>query len=473
MSFLEALERGTNQNARTENNAVTNASSLDPVLDFFGLAGAMRGNLRDARKLFSRAFSVDPQTAVRTLFYLRDIRGGQGERDLFRELYKVFQILDRDNANRLLSFIPEYGRWDDLVAVADTEHLIAIVRRQLKADRAALYQDQPVSLMAKWLPSENASSKENRVLARALAAGLGLSNRDYRKVLVDLRLHIKLLEHKMSTGAWSEIDYGKIPSQAGRKHNKAFRRHDENRYQNFLDSAIRGETKINTGTLFTYEVFDLLRQGGEQTAEAMWANLPDYTNGDNALVIADTSGSMFADDAIKVSVSLALYFAEHNTGPFHNYFMAFSDQSQLVHVRGNSLSQRLNNIETTEWGYNTNIERAFFTILDAAVKAGAEATDIPKVVYIISDMEFDNCTTGTNFERAEQMFTRAGFTLPHLVFWNVRARQIQTPVTKYDNHVTLISGLSQSAFRYAVEGKTPVELMLSVINSERYAPITV
>ncbi len=475
MSFLTELQRGTNQSVLTENYAVTNASSLDAVLDFFGLAGAMRDNVHDAKKLFRRAFAADEQLAIRTLFYLRDIRGGQGERNLFRELFRDLYTMDAALAIKLLPLIPEYGRWDDFLALADPTTLRNVLELQLGNDLANKLNGKPVSLLAKWLPSENASSAVSRESARAIAKLLDMSNRDYRKLVVSLRTYINLLEQKMSAGEWSGIEYDKLPSQAGRKYSRAFGRHDATRYGEFLGAVMSGEKKMNAGTVFTYEVFDALRAGNTANADALWASLPDYTNGTNALVIADVSGSMMGRP-MDVSVSLALYFAEHNTGPFHNYFMTFSRRPQLVEVSGRTLSQRLDNIERSQWDMNTDVEAAFRAILSAAKRAGAGVEDIPKVLYIVSDMEFDQCVANsesTNFDNARRMFDEAGFTLPHVVFWNVNARHIQTAATKYDSNVTLISGLSQSAFKFAVEGKNPVELMLEVLNSDRYSQLVV
>lgn len=222
-------------------------------------------------------------------------------------------------------------------------------------------------------------------------------------------------------------------------------------------------------------MFDLIREGETATANAMWANLPDYTQGKNALVIADVSGSM-SGRPMSISVSLALYFAEHNKGLFHNYFMTFSERPELHQVLGKTLEQKLQNIENAQWDMNTNLEAAFKAILQAALQNKATADEMPKILYIISDMEFDACIEGggmTNFERAKEMFALAGYELPHVVFWNVDSRNNQTPALANDKGVTLLSGSSQSAFRYAIEGKTPLESMNDILNSERYLKIVV
>lgn len=469
MSFLDSLKQTTNQFATTENGAKTNASSLNPVLDFFALAGAMRSRPDEAVKLFKKAYAEDNLLALRALFYLRDIRGGQGERDLFRA---CLPVVPWDVIQKNLSLIPEFGRWDDVLKL-DISLITPYISAQLTSDEEAMNKGESVSLLAKWLPSENTSAKTTRTLAKNIASALGLTAPQYRKRIVKLRKYIKLLEQQMSAKEWDKIDYEKTPSQAMRKHTKAFHRNDETRFTEYLGAVVKGEKKIKTSTLFTYEVFDMVHEGQTATANVMWDNLPDYTNGSNALVIADVSGSMMGRP-MSISVSLALYFAEHNKGAFKDYFMTFSDNPQLVKVLGNTLEEKLDNIENQHWEMSTNIEAAFDAILQAAQKDSASADEIPKVLYIISDMEFNQASSGnTNFETAKAKFEAAGYTLPHIVFWNVDARNNQLPSTMYDNNVTLISGSSQSTFRYAVEGKTPLESMNDILNSERYSKIVV
>lgn len=478
MSFLNELQKTTNYTL-TENGAVTNKSSLDANLDYFALAGAMRSRVSDTRKMFAKAYATEPLTALRTLFYLRDIRGGQGEREIFRAGLQELEKIDPEVARLVIqeNWIGEYGRYDDMFALNKGETLNEIAKfvdTQLTEDEKNMAENKPVSLLAKWLPSENASSKTRRGQAVALADMLGLSPRKYRKRLSALREYIKLVEQKMSTKQWAEIDYSKVPSQASRKYVKAFMRNDEDRYRDFLSKVEKGEVKINTSTLYTYEVFDMVSRGEDRAANAMWKNLPDYTNGTDALVLADVSGSMYGRP-MSVSVSLALYFAERNKGTFNNKFMTFSANPQVVDVVGNSLTDKLNFIESRDWGMNTDLEAAFDAILTAAVNSGQGQDGMPKVLYIISDMEFDQACSRPSesiFDNAQRKFKEEDLELPHVVFWNVNARNDQAPATKFDNRVTLISGSSQSTFQHAVGGKSPVELMNEVVNGERYARIT-
>lgn len=494
MSFIKELHANTNKTALTENGAISNTSTLNPVLDFFSKAGAMRGREAEAFGLFQKAFDADPQNAIRVLFYLRDIRGGQGERSVFRY---ILSQLDEDFVNtKLAHYIPEYGRWDEVPVNKHTvEHLIA---KQLAEDKANMEAGKGISLLAKWLPSENAG-KASMIEARKVATLLGwtgnsreveLGNdtfkrvpslRTYRKNIVALRKYYdNFLERLMSEKRWGEIDYATLPSQAHKKHVKAFLRNDETRYRNYLESVQKGEAKINSGTLFAYQLYDMVNDYSAtpdtvKAADAMWKNLPDYTKGQNALVLADVSGSM-SGFPMSVSVSLALYFAERNTGQFKDYFMTFTDRSRLQKISGNTLSEKMRSIEDCDWSYNTNLQSAFNAILKAAKDGNASQEEMPSTLYIISDMQFDQATSTndkTNLEVAEQKFREAGYELPHVVFWNCNAYGNDSPATMYDDRVTLISGSNQSTFQYVVEGKSPMQSMLDILNSERYNKIVI
>ena len=444
----------------------------------------MRGREKEAVILFNKAFAADPKNAVRCLFYLRDVRGGQGERSVFAA---ILDELSDEMVGKIAKYIPEYGRWDEVPINEKTQ---GFMLEQFLADEAAMAKGESVSLLAKWLPSENTSSKTSFKNAQKLADFWGMKPQNYRKRVTALRKYIQLLEQKMSAKDWENIDFSKLPSQAHKKHIKAFMRHQEERYREYLEKLKSGDksVKINSGTLYTYQIYDMVKgwdvdKTKIDAANEFWKALPDYTRGAPALVVADVSGSMEGlhwggvkreIEPMSISVSLALYFAERNKGPFQNYFMTFSDDSRLQKVNGSTLKEKMDSIESADWGGSTNLQSAFDSILKAAIAANAKADEVPRILYIISDMEFNVATRGndkTNFEVAEQKFKENGYELPHLVFWNVDARQKQAPATKYDNRVTLISGSSQSTFRYAIEGKTPVEAMLDILNSDRYSSI--
>lgn len=491
MSLLNELHTNTNKTAHTENGAISNESTLNPVLDFFSRAGAMRGREVEAFKLFQKAFDADPQSAIRCLFYLRDIRGGQGERSVFRY---ILDQLDEDFVNtKLAQYIPEYGRWDEVpVNQYTVEHMIA---KQLAEDMANMKEGKSISLLAKWMPSENAG-KASLAQARKVAQLLGWVGtpnersvdettfkrvpnlRTYRKNITGLRKYYdNFLERMMSEKRWSEIDYSTLPSQAHKKHVKAFLRNDETRYRAYLGAVEKGEAKINSGTLMTYELYNMVMNGSgdeSKAADALWKGLPDYTRGQNALVLPDVSGSMYGLP-ISISVSLALYFAERNEGQFKDYFLSFSSTPKLHKVSGSTLTQRMRSVQNaTNWMGSTNLQAAFDAILTAAKAAKTPEREMPSTLYVISDMQFDMACSNndkTNFEVIKEKYAAAGYEMPHVVFWNCNAYGNDSPATMYDDKVTLISGSNQSTFQYVVEGKTPMQSMLDVLNSDRYAQI--
>ena len=469
MSYLDELQKATNR-ATTENGGATNASTLDPCLDFFALGASKRNDIESAVRLFSRAYASDKTTALRILFYFRDIRGGQGERAIFRACMEELAAIDPEVEKNMLKFIPEYGRWDDLLYHrAGNPEAVKIVRLMLDNDLRS-----PIpSLLAKWMPSENASSGKTRRAARNWAQALGLKPSQYRKMLVKIRTKLDILEQKMSNKKWMDIKYENVPSQAFRKHTAAFDRNDHERYQEFIGAVNKGEKKVNTSTVTTAEVIQNVKKGDNNSANAIWKSLDNFVpEGLNAIVVADVSGSMMGRP-MEISTSLALYFAERNKGCFANKFLTFSERPQLVEVLGETLAQKLRNIETADWGMNTNIERTLDALLAAAIASG-DTENVPRVIYIISDMEFDQCATGadeTAFENAKRKWKEAGLELPTVVFWNVDARSNNVAATKFDRNVTLISGSNQNAFRFAMEGKTPEQLMHEVVDSDRYKHI--
>lgn len=460
MTFLDQLGVAMNKTT-TENGAPTLVTSNNPLVDFFGLAGATRGNEQLGLDLFLKAFAFDKQSAIRVLFYLRDIRGGQGERALFRNCLKYLAEHEKETSDKIVGFVPEYGRWDDIFGL-HIETIMPMIGAQLELDKKS---DTP-SLLAKWLPSENTSSSKTKTLARGMQKALGMSSKEYRQMLSSLRKKISLVEQKMSKKEWGIIDYGKLPSQAGLKYRKAFSRNDGTRYGAYLEAVTAGTEKMNASTLYPYQVYKAV---GTPGAEQMWSSLPDYTMGKNAIVVADVSGSM-SGDPMAVSVSLALYFAERNQGAFKDHFITFSSNPTLQKIQGNTLRDKVNSIERAQWDMSTNLYKVFTCILEA----NAPASEMPETIYIISDMEFDSATDGqTNFEAIDALYKAKELKRPNLVFWNVNARNKQVPVEQNQNGVTLVSGLSPSTFKLAVENLSPVDLVMQVVNSERYATIVV
>jgi hypothetical protein len=486
--MLEHMKNEFNKTV-TENGDKAFKSTKSDVLDFFSRGGAMRERSdADIIKTFGKAFAEDNVLALKALFYFRDIRKGQGERRLFRTILKYMAENHSDKIRNVIKHIPEYGRYDDLYILFGTPlemDTLDFIKTKFTEDAITLVTTGETSLIFKWMPSENASSKITKGYAKKIRKYLNVSSKGYRKILSEGRRVLNLVETSLSNKECSGIDYGKIPSRAGIVYRKAFYRNDEARYTKFLDAVEKGEVTVNAGTLYPYELYDMARNVNDRTADAMWKNLPNYVKEDeNAIVMADVSGSM-SGRPMSVSVSLGMYFAERNKGVFANHFMSFSESPQLIEIKGSNLHEKINFMEGSKWGYNTDLMKAFEQILNVGVANKVPQSEFPKTMYIISDMQFDEATdsrrgwgntpvakpTKSTFEKAKERFNLAGYELPNVVFWNVNARLDNSPITMNQYGVQLVSGFSPTLFSQIVGGLTPYEQMMEILSSDRYKDI--
>lgn len=470
--MLQELKQTMNV-ATTENGATAYKSTLNECLDFFGLAGAMRNRPNDALELFKKAFYTDSTIAVRILFYFRDVRGGQGERNLFRT---CLTWLAKNDSNgkipTLFPYIVEHGRWDDMYCLVDTPYeatMFAYMYKQLIDDM----KSETPSLLGKWLKSENTSSSESKRLARKTIAAFKVSPRNYRKMLSKLRATINVLESLMSAGKWSEIKFEKLPAKASLIYKEAFAKREPIRYQEFLNRIKAGEVVAKSATLYPYELVEKCINGNfrsDDYLESAWANLPNYLKNDNSrsLAVIDVSGSM-SGQPMNVAISLGLYMAERNQGHFHNHFITFDSHPKLLKVYDKqSFVDKIKYIINSPWGFNTNIEATFDLLLKTAKNHNLPQEEMPENIYIISDMEFDNASTDYNadktalFEQIEDEWINNGYEMPHLIFWNVNSHQNQFP--KISKFTTLVSGFSQSIFASTIKGLSAWDTLLDAIN---------
>ena len=481
--MLEVLKKTANK-TYTENGAVTHRTSGKDCLDLFAAIGALRrADDQNICSRFLKAYAENPDLAMKILFYARDVRGGLGERRVFRSILAWLASNEKSSVVRNLPYIAEYGRWDDVLVLLKTpcrKEALALLEEQFREDLAALEAGGDISLLGKWLPSVNASNQETVVMAKMIAKSFGLSDRDYRKALTGLRARIRIIENNLREKDYT-FDYSKQPSKAMFKYRKAFLRNDGERYATFMDRVDRGEAKLHTGTLMPYELVERAYDCSEEERRSLdvtWRMLEDFTTDENALVAADGSGSMYWGSKpmpAAVAQSLAIYFAEHNKGKFHNHFLTFSMTPQLVEIKGKDFVEKVRYCRTFDECANTNLEAVFDLILQAAAENHVPRAEMPAKLYIISDMEFDHCAKNssmTNFENAKASYAAAGYKLPDLVFWNVDSRHEQQPVKENDRGVALVSGNSPRIFSMVMDGElNPYDFMLSVIDTERYAPI--
>ena len=470
----------------TENGAATLRTTGSDCLDLFAAIGALR-NAEDQEIIvrFARAYAEDRDLAMKMLFYSRDIRGGLGERRVFRTILKHLADVQPESVRKNLYLISEYGRWDDLTVLFGTKcekDAMAVIREQMAKDLAALDAGENISLMAKWLPSVNTSNAAAVKGGKRIAKALGMTEAQYRKTLVRLRTKIRIIENNLRQKDYT-FEYSAQPSRAMLKYRKAFRRNDEERYTAFLERVSKGEETIHTGTLYPYDIVEkALRFNGDETErkalDVTWNALEDYAPQGNALCVIDGSGSMYWGGTpipATVALSLGMYFAERCKGEFHNHFITFSHNPKLVEIKGKDLVEKVEYCESFNEVANTNIQKVFELILSAAVKNKLPQKELPETLYFISDMEFDRCANGadlTNFEYAKKLFEAHGYRLPQVVFWNVQSRNQQQPVSMNEQGVILVSGCTPRIFSMVANGKfDPVLLMKEVLLSERYAPI--
>lgn len=504
MSFMNAMQNTLNDEFNvsvSENGALGYRTSGKELLDLNFAVASLRGASEQAIvEKFTKAFFEDKILAMKWLFFARDARGGLGERRLFRIVLKSLIENNPEMVIPVINLIPEYGRYDDLWCLLDNQEsakvVYNIVEEQLIEDLHNMKGNKPISLLAKWLPSPNASSEKTKKYAKQIYKTFGLTEREYRQILSRLRKYLDVVEVKMSAKNWSEIRYEAVPSRANLIYNGAFLRNDEERRREYLGRLEKGETKINASTLYPHDIVHKYsgRYHKDATIEALWKALPDTVQGcGNTIVVADGSGSMTCNiggntrvTALEVANALAIYFAEHSSGEFKDKYITFSERPQLVDFsNANSLYDKLRIAITHNECANTNIEKVFDLILTTAIKHNMSQKDMPKNVLIISDMEFDSCATSGDsnrwsrnkpnqrlFDVIAKRYTDAGYQLPRLVFWNVNSRTGTIPVKENDLGVALVSGFSVNIVKMVMSGNTdPYECLLETLNSERYAPV--
>lgn len=488
--MLQYLKQESNKTF-TENGAVTHSSTLSDCLDLFATVGALRRESEEEIvSRFMHAYTENKDVAMKLLFFARDIRGGLGERRVFRTILKWLSCNKKESLRKNLHYIAEYGRFDDLMILFGTpleKDMLEYIKTQLYRDLEGMENGGDVSLLAKWLPSVNASNAETKRLAKKVARFLQLDDAAYRKLLVRLRAHIRIIENNLREKDYT-FDYEKQPSKAMFKYRNAFIRNDGERYNEFLNKASCGEVKLNSKVLTPYEIITpfFKRNVSDEERNSInttWNALEDFTNDENALAVIDGSGSMYGGaDPIPatVALSLGIYFAERNKGAFKNHFITFSETPQLVEIKGDDILDKVRYCHDYDEVANTNIQKVFELILNAAKKNHVPQEELPKRLYIISDMEFDYCADDanlTNFEYAKKLFEDAGYKLPEVVFWNVSSRNRQQPVTKNEQGVLLVSGCTPRLFSMMADGslsdRAPYEFMMEVLMSDRYKKIAV
>lgn len=506
-SFLNQMVKDNNV-TYTENGGITRKTTESKVLDMFSVGGAYRTRSdEDVILLFKNAFEEDRLLAMKCLFYLRDIRGGQGERRFLRTAFRWLCNEYPQVAKANLKNVSEYGRWDDLIYVAEGTQVQTAAFNIIKHQLALDVQCKTPSLLAKWMPSQNASNADTKRLGHVLANFLGMTSREYRKTLSILRERINVLERLMSANRWNEIEFDKIPSKAGLIYRNAFARRDilAKKYEAFAKSK---DTKVNADALYPHDIahraFDWGMKRMDINAperlmlQKYWDNLKDFYNGreENGIAVVDVSGSM-SGTPMEAAVSMGAYIADKAHGPFANHFITFSAHPELVRFEGVDIVDKLNRCVQADWGMNTNLQSVFDMLLNTAMKQGVKAEDMPDKLFIFSDMEFDECVTfdtpktthrnswgrwdssrtvkdeneiNSDLELIAKQWAAAGYKLPKVIFWNLNARQNRIPAI--GEGFSYVSGFSPSMVDAIFSGKDGYDLMVEKLMSKRYSAVT-
>lgn len=479
-AFVSAVQESVNETpvvALTKNGALTNKSSLDANVDFFAIAGASRSAPEQLVPLFNKAFVEDREVAARLLLWMRDAREGAGERNAFRVLLN--SLVNTPSFSKtmktLIEVIPQFGRWDDLLLFLGTrfeKEAVARIKKGLETPAEA-------PLVGKWLPRKG-------IQAVVLRNALGLSPKRYRKTIVELS---NTVEQKLCAKNFVQINYSQVPSIAAHRYQQTFGRHDAVRYQaykNDLVKVLSGETpsdpkvKVNASVIYPHQIVQSIRRNPTDSvvSHAQWEAMPNWlVQGENILPVVDVSASMGTivspgTSAMDVSIGVGLYIADKQKGPFKDMVLTFNTDSRFEFLQGD-IVQKVSQLSRMSWGGSTSLQSAFNNILTHAKGNKVPQEDMPKYLLVISDMEFNPTYTGdTNFRVMKQKYEIAGYELPLVVFWNVAGRAGNSPATKHDSNVAMVSGFSpaimQSILSADIKDFTPRGIMLKTVMKPRY-----
>lgn len=490
----------------TENGAIGYRTSGKNLLDLnFAVSSLRNVPEQNVADRFMKVFYDNKIIAVKWLFFASDVRGGLGERRLFRICLHELAASHPKLVKAVLPLIPEYNRWDNVLCLLETalaEDALSFIKNQLDLDMQAMAKGASVSLCAKWMPSANTSSKETKKTAKILIRYLGITERQYRKMLSALRSYLHITEVYMSSNRWSEIVYEQVSSRANLLYNQAFLKNDKIRRKAYLESLKRGETTIHGDVLYPH---DIVHQYFERDAmdweaklkeedaalEALWKSLPDFVQAaGNTICVSDGSGSMTTPignstvTCLDVANAISIYFSEKCSGAFKNQYITFSSNPQIVDMgTAKTLKEKIEISRRYDEISNTNIEAVFDLILKTAKRNHMSQKDLPETILILSDMEFDLATEASDddiwkapnkalFDTLQKRYESCGYKLPRLVFWNICSRTETVPIKENSLGVILVSGFSVNIMKMVLSKQTdPYVCLLEQLNSDRYQKI--
>lgn len=468
----------------TNNGDFCYDSTGSALLEFFSKAGSLfknktsyYGNEASAIDLFKSAWSTNNYKSMKLAMWARDCRGGAGNRSGFRDIINWVANKDSRWVESNLHLIPFVGRWDDLESLINTP-----CENQALSFWARAIQEGN-QLAAKWAPRED----KNKDVFNRLRKIAKMSPKEFRKLLVK---NTNVVESSMCENEWSEIDFNKVPSVAMARYNKAFKKHDAARFDEWKGALEKGVddngniVKVNASVLFPHDIIRSINanyNSDHKLENAQFAALPNYMEGTDMRImpICDFSGSMCTSvsgsiQAIDVSMGLGLYCSDKvgEKNPFYRKLIPFSDNSKLVDWKKYSFSQAAKEVNNGFCG-STNIASALNQILSAAKMFNATNDQIPNCLLILSDMQFDqglDDSDGTVVEKCMKKWEDEGYNRPRIIYWNL-AGYAGSPSTKMHENVALVSGFSPSILKAVLGGEdfTPMAILDRAI--EKYEVI--
>lgn len=483
MNFLKIANEKLNQ-AFTQNGDYAYATSGSYCLDYFALIGGYRHHFNHILRSFMMAFNEDPKIALKTLFYARDIRSGLGERNSFRLVLNALGNFYPEIAKKILPYIPQYGRYDDVLVLLATpvkQDVLSMIQNQLKEDVENKKNHQPYSLLAKWLPSINTSNQDAVSMANLICKELKMTKKQYRQTLSYLRKGL-IVENHLREKDYT-FSYENLPGGALFKYQHAFMTNDSERYDAYLEKVSEGSAQMNTGTVFPYQIVrkimnieSSLSEEEIQSLDTIWNSFHQHQIDSKCLVVRDGSGSMISrcnPSPMDIATSMAILMAEQLTGAFHNQFITFSSRPKLVSIKGRDICEKIQYLMSFNDCTNTDIEKVYQLILDVYQSEQFSKEDALDQVIIISDMEFDCLRNPTKpnqstFDYFKEEFKKINYPMPQLVFWNVNASH-HLPVKQDEDGVYLISGASQNIIKMIMnhEDLNPYQFMMKTL--EKYS----
>lgn len=486
-----ALKMATQEsnNERTTNGGLAYKTTRNANLDLFGKSGEIGypSFLED----FKLAFKEDSQLALRNLLHTRDIRGGKGVRNTFQKGLYWLSINHPDTILKsdLLEKTVEVGYWKDLYQLVEKHDVgIEIKKRVINLIARGLDDPDCNSLAAKWLPLKGP-------VASMLRSYLRLTPKELRQKVVALRTEVT--ERLICENRWGDVVYQHVPSRCMHLLNKAFRRHDEDRFTSFIEDVSSGVTTMNSGTLYPHQVsapyahYTRCDRQMSRTpivindvAEAQWKSLPNYLEGKTKgiLPVVDLSGSMDAPvdrtanppSYAHLAITLGAYISERTQGPFKDLVLTFADKPAFVDLtKTTTLASRLVEINKGRVGYSTNIEGVFNLLLSMITGQDLSQDQLPESLIFLSDTQSNFTSSDRHiYKLCQDKFKAIGYTAPKLIFWVLNAAKNNNVPVEFDSSgAALVSGFSSSTLKGILtdlEQYTPENVMLSVLSDSRY-----